>query len=140
MRIVEWCGKYSIERRHLGFLWRQYSDFGSWPGRWWWCFGSEFFSDCWIEDIDRVKRRFALITTRPKPYVEPAETTQPVPAKDGHGSHSPSVAVAVAESGHNGYLNPALVEVMMGYPIGWTVSRDWGTHGCLTQQERLSCG
>jgi len=28
------------------------------------------------------------------------------------------VAVAVAEAGHRGYLNPRFVEVMMGYPIG----------------------
>jgi hypothetical protein len=54
--------------------------------------------------------------------------------KDGltpkrHGRNSPSVAVAVAvaESGHPGYLNPRFVEVMMGYPIGWTVLSDWGT-------------
>jgi hypothetical protein len=63
--------------------------------------------------------------------------------KDGltpkrHGRNSPSVAVAVAESGHHGYLNPALVEVIMGYPIGWTVYTDWGTHGCLKSRERLS--
>ncbi len=60
--------------------------------------------------------------------------------KDGltprpHGGHSPSVAVAKA--GHHGYLNPALVEVIMGYPIGWTVYTDWGTHGCLKSQEKL---
>lgn len=48
--------------------------------------------------------------------------------KDGltpwpHGRHSPSVAVA----GHQGYLNPAFVEVMMGWPIGSTVSESWVT-------------
>lgn len=63
--------------------------------------------------------------------------------KDGltprrHGRHSPSVAVAVAEAGHPGYLNPALVEVIMGYPAGWTESRSWGTHGCLKRQESPS--
>lgn len=60
--------------------------------------------------------------------------------KDGwtpkpHGRHSPSVAVAVAESGHHGYLNPALVEVIMGYPPGWTEFTDWGTRGCLKRRE-----
>jgi hypothetical protein len=53
----------------------------------------------------------------------------PTPAardgKDGwtplpHGRHSDSVAVAVARRGHVGYLNPRFVEVMMGFPIGWT--------------------
>jgi len=43
--------------------------------------------------------------------------------KDGltpkpHGKLSPSVAVA--GNGHAGFLNPHFVEVMMGYPIGWT--------------------
>ena len=61
--------------------------------------------------------------------------------KDGltpreHGRHSPSVAVAVAKAGHAGYLNPALVEVIQGYPIGWTVFTDWGTHGCLKSREK----
>lgn len=61
--------------------------------------------------------------------------------KDGltprpHGRHSPSVAVA--QAGHHGYLNPALVEVIMGYRPGWTVSRLWGTHGCLRRAEKPS--
>jgi hypothetical protein len=64
--------------------------------------------------------------------------------KDGwtpkqHGRKSPSVAVAVAAAGHCGYLNPSLVEVIMGYPIGWTDYTDWGTHGCLKSREKPSC-
>lgn len=60
----------------------------------------------------------------------------PTPAardyKDGltpkrHGRHSPSVAVAVAEAGHPGYLNPRFVEVLMGYPVGWTNLQSWAT-------------
>jgi hypothetical protein len=50
--------------------------------------------------------------------------------KDGltpkrHGRHSPSVAIIVAEAGHTGYLNPRFVEVLMGYPIGWTSLPAW---------------
>lgn len=45
--------------------------------------------------------------------------------KDGldpkpHGFHSPSVAVHVAADGHPGYLNPQFVEMLMGYPVGWS--------------------
>jgi hypothetical protein len=66
--------------------------------------------------------------------------------KDGltpnrHGRHSPSVAVAVAvaESGHRGYLNPRFVEVMMGYPIGWTALEDWATQWLLKVRGKRSC-
>lgn len=38
-----------------------------------------------------------------------------------YGRHSESLAVSVASSGHQGFLNPQFVEVMMGYCIGWTV-------------------
>lgn len=72
-------------------------------------------------------------------------TPQARDAKDGltpkrHGRHSPSVAVAVAESGHPGYLNPQFVEVLMGYPIGWTVCADWATPLFRKQRGKLSAG
>lgn len=59
-------------------------------------------------------------------------TPQARDGKDGltpkpHGRHSPSVAVVIAESGHCGYLNPRFVEVLMGYPIGWTSLSPWAT-------------
>lgn len=68
----------------------------------------------------------------PETLVGHVRATWPTPAardwKDGltpkpHGAHSPSVtvAVAVAVAGHQGFLNPAFVEVMMGYSEGWTV-------------------
>lgn len=64
--------------------------------------------------------------------------------KDGltpkrHGNHSPSVAVAVAENGHPGYLNPRFVEVMMGYPIGWVRLSAWGTRLFPKRRKRRSC-
>ena len=81
-------------------------------------------------------------TDSPNAIVRPSLQTMaklwPTPAardwKDGltpkqHGRHSDSVAVAVAvaKRGHNGYLNPAFVEVMMGYKIGWTACAGWAT-------------
>jgi hypothetical protein len=63
--------------------------------------------------------------------------------KDGltpkpHGRHSPSVAVAVAEAGHPGFLNPQFVEVLMGYSIGWTALEDWATQWFRSKRGRRS--
>lgn len=63
--------------------------------------------------------------------------------KDGwtpmqHGRHSPSVAVA--KSGHVGFLNPAFVEVMMGYPIGWSVLSAWAMRLYRKRHARRSKG
>lgn len=71
-----------------------------------------------------------------KPSITALAMKLPTPAardgKDGltpsqHGQHSPSVGVAVAAAGHPGYLNPRFVEVMMGWPIGWTALESWAT-------------
>lgn len=61
--------------------------------------------------------------------------------KDGftpekHGRNSPSVAVA--ESGHQGYLNPAFVEILMGWPIGSTVCESWVMASSLFAQKKRS--
>lgn len=65
--------------------------------------------------------------------------------KDGlnprrHGMHSPSVAVAVAvaEQGFQGYLNPQFVEAMMGLPIDATELEPWATDGFRKQREKRS--
>ena len=84
-------------------------------------------------------RKWLTLTGAAKRYPTPRARDW----KDGltparHGRHSPSVAVAVAEDGHKGYLNPQFVEVLMGFPVGATESRDWGTRGCLYKQGRHS--
>jgi hypothetical protein len=71
----------------------------------------------------------------------------PTPAardwKDGltpkrHSRNSPTVAVAVAEAGHPGYLNPHFVEAMQGFPIGWTNCEEWATRALLPSTARRS--
>jgi hypothetical protein len=44
-----------------------------------------------------------------------------------HGQHSPSLDIQVSKNGHQGYLNPRFVEVMMGWPIGATHFASWAT-------------
>jgi hypothetical protein len=65
--------------------------------------------------------------------------------KDGltpspHGRHSASVAVSVAEHGHKGYLNPQFVEVLMGYPVGWTALEGWAMQWFQPKREKRSKG
>jgi hypothetical protein len=72
----------------------------------------------------------------PKLSLNMMATRYPLPtpcARDGKDGVTPnqgsrnsaSVAVAVAQAGHHGYLNPQFVEVMMGMPIGWTRLSAW---------------
>jgi hypothetical protein len=63
--------------------------------------------------------------------------------KDGltpkpHGRHSDSVAVAVAvaKSGHKGYLNPQFVEVLMGFQVEWTALEGWAMQWCRSKRKQ----
>lgn len=85
----------------------------------------------------------SLFKNPKKPSLNTMARHMPTPCardwKDGltparNGKHSPSVAVAVAASGHTGYLNPAFVEVIMGFPIGWTDLGAWATALCRKPQ------
>lgn len=55
-----------------------------------------------------------------------------------HGRHSVSIDIQVAENGHHGFLNPAFVEAIMGYSLGWTALEDWAIRWFRPKHNSLS--
>ena len=51
---------------------------------------------------------------------------------------NPNLETVVARRGHTGQLNPAWVEWLMGFPVGWTVCDASGTPSSLSRPRSLS--